>query len=49
MPERLTTALSRSPRLERELGQAGMAAVYLAEDVKHRHLIETSGETRFQR
>ncbi len=38
MPEsldRLTTALSRSYRIERELGQGGMATVYLAEDLKH--------------
>jgi len=32
---RLTAALSRSYRIERELGQGGMATVYLAEDLKH--------------
>jgi tRNA A-37 threonylcarbamoyl transferase component Bud32/dipeptidyl aminopeptidase/acylaminoacyl peptidase len=33
--DRLAGALSRSYRLERELGQGGMATVYLAQDVKH--------------
>ena len=32
---RLTAALSRSYRIERELGTGGMATVYLAHDVKH--------------
>jgi len=32
---RLTIALGRSYRLERELGQGGMATVYLAYDLKH--------------
>jgi serine/threonine-protein kinase len=32
---RLAEALSRSYRIERELGQGGMATVYLADDVKH--------------
>jgi len=34
-PERLTGALRDRYRLERELGQGGMATVYLARDVKH--------------
>ena len=33
--ERLTTALSHSYRVERELGAGGMATVYLAHDLKH--------------
>ena len=34
-PERLTSALSDRYRIERELGQGGMATVYLAEDLRH--------------
>ena len=34
-PDRLTAALSDRYRIERELGQGGMATVYLAQDLKH--------------
>src|SRR5690606_21011314 len=35
IPERLQTALADRYRIERELGQGGMATVYLAQDLRH--------------
>jgi serine/threonine-protein kinase len=37
--ERLTAALADRYRVEREIGQGGMATVYLAEDLKHGRLV----------
>jgi serine/threonine-protein kinase len=34
-PDRLSSALSGSYRIEREVGVGGMATVYLAHDLKH--------------
>lgn len=39
MTERLVTALAERYRIDRELGQGGMATVYLAEDLKHRRRV----------
>ena len=58
-PDRLTDALSDRYRIERELGQGGMATVYLAQDLKHDRqvavkvlrsdLAESLGRSRFLR
>ena len=37
--DRLTTALQDRYRIEREIGEGGMATVYLAEDLKHKRKV----------
>ena len=38
-PTRLGAALADRDRIDRELGQDGMATVYLAEDLKHKRKV----------
>ena len=38
-PDRLAAALADRYRIERELGQGGMATVYLAEDIRHKRKV----------
>ena len=37
--ERLSTALADRYRIERHVGEGGMATVYLAEDLKHKRKV----------
>ena len=39
VPSRLAAALADRYAIERELGQGGMATVYLAEDLKHKRKV----------
>jgi len=42
VPDRLATALAERYAIQRELGEGGMATVYLAEDLKHERKVVRS-------
>ena len=44
---KLTTALADRYRIERHLGEGGMATVYLAHDVKHEGTVAVSQDFLF--
>ena len=46
---RLSTALADRYRIERRLGEGGMATVYLAEDLKHKRSLDRSPAWRLHR
>ncbi len=49
MPEittQLSTALADRYKIERHLGEGGMATVYLAEDLKHKRPLSRLGNLR---